>query len=350
MKTTFYLLIILTAIFLNSCTQNNYSEATIAAFFDLDRSLKQSHRSLQWDRDFLLREMEETTTKKIHYRPIVEQAKKAVEATKEFQSYIDEQRQSLVEQTGGYFTEEEALTLGKPYLTMQPKGYQEEKLIKNTFLGQDSVGYKIQTKFQALIDTYLTLATELWDVHAVKGTIFNDPSKKEPCIHALQEDFQSRTFGASFEKVPQHQDWTNFTFEDKSLAALYPLLRQFEHDATMAQLEFLSFVASNLYPLCNWNYETFDAMAVTTNPIVLQGGTYEAAIFVGDDPKATLNVSVNGKKLPIEAGKATYRTQNNTVGEHKYTARIDITNPLTGEVETFSKVFHYKVLPNCNNN
>lgn len=353
MKTTFYLLIILAAVSLSSCMQNNYSEATIAAFFDLDRSLRQSCHSLQWQRDYFLREMMEIEKTKIQYRPIIEQAKKATEATKEFQSYIHKLRQTLVEQTGGYFTEKEALALGKPYLVLRPRGYQEKELIRSTFLGQDSVGYKIQTKFQALIDIYLQLTAELWDKHALRGTVFRDLTLKEKYFGLLKDELQDKTFYRSLKQIPNNQTWVKFTFDDKSLASLYPLLRQFEHDALLTQVELLNFLRGQLASTYSCNFGSYQppATANLTKPAILKGTIYEAAISLnGNASESEFKVSVNGKELPIEAGKAMYRTQSNTVGEQEYTARFSVTNPLTGEVETFSKVFRYEVLPNCMDN
>jgi gliding motility-associated protein GldM len=47
--------------------------------------------------------------------------------------------------------------------------------------------------------------------------------------------------------------------------------------------------------------------------------------------------------LPVENGKAAYSASAGSIGTKKYKVKIEITNPLTGEVKSYDKEFEYEV-------
>lgn len=55
----------------------------------------------------------------------------------------------------------------------------------------------------------------------------------------------------------------------------------------------------------------------------------------------------NGKELPMENGKALFNQTYSTPGQKKVKVRIEIRNPVTGQVESVQKEFAVEVLPKC---
>lgn len=92
------------------------------------------------------------------------------------------------------------------------------------------------------------------------------------------------------------------------------------------------------------SYDKFDVLASSEKAYILLGESYTAQIALGAySSQSKFSVSVNGRSLPIKDGKATYTARPSRVGEQKYSARISVNNPLTGETETFTKDFYFEV-------
>ncbi len=91
-------------------------------------------------------------------------------------------------------------------------------------------------------------------------------------------------------------------------------------------------------------YDKFEVLANSKKDYIILGETYTSEISLGtSSSQAKFSVSANGKALPIKNGKAIYNTIPKKVGEHKYSAKISVRNPLTGETETFTKDFFFEL-------
>lgn len=75
------------------------------------------------------------------------------------------------------------------------------------------------------------------------------------------------------------------------------------------------------------------------------------AYLVSYASRATnIRAFANGKELPMENGKALFNQTYSTPGQKKVDVRIEIRNPVTGQVESVQKEFAVEVLPKCDPN
>jgi hypothetical protein len=81
---------------------------------------------------------------------------------------------------------------------------------------------------------------------------------------------------------------------------------------------------------------------------VIRGEEYEADIFLaaaaGADSRTGISISVDGRSLPVgEDGVAKYTAATGGVGIKKYTATINVLNPVDNTTETLKQEFEYEV-------
>lgn len=332
----------------------NVSAEIINAFFMLDKGIKKNNHIVEESVTGVIASMEETAKTKTQYQPLVDKAKEAKEITKGFYAYIDELRTGMVEESGGAYSEQEAADSGHPELAGKPKGKKDKDTPQRIFVTGDYTGATkpafevpagpvLDTKVQELKKAYLDFVAGLWENGGIKGTIFADQSKKESALASLKSEM---TLISSDEyQADQHEgkSWEEFTFGHMPVAAIYPMLRKFQNDARTSEAAIVNFLASQMGKM-ELNYDKFDVFSQSPKPYILLGETYEAEIALGAySSQAKFSVSVGGSSLKIVDGKAKYTARGSSVGEKKYTAKISVNNPLTGETETFTKDFSYEV-------
>jgi len=355
--------LVLTSLLLISClsdkkiTKEEYKETSIASevsndllddFFFLDRTLHKTNRFIKHNTEELTYRIEETTKSKNQYKPLVGVAKKIRTLTEDYNAYVDNLRNQLAQESGGLFTIEEAYQQGNPQLEGRPKGLNNKEAANNVFVignngPSESNGEALDKKIFQLRKDYLSVVASLWDNGGIQGTVFAAPSKKEVYLRALEEEF---TLTSSENYVSyQHGEktWVEYTFSQKSVARVYPILRRFQNEALISEAAIVNFLASQMGKL-ELTYDNFEVFAQSPKPYIRLGETYEADIMLGAySSQARFSVSVNGSSLKIVAGKAKYTAKGTSVGEKKYTAKVSVSNPLTGEVETFTKDYYYEV-------
>jgi gliding motility-associated protein GldM len=145
------------------------------------------------------------------------------------------------------------------------------------------------------------------------------------------------------------KNWSELMFKQMPTQALIPIFTKFQNDIKSAEASVINYLG-NKVGLDNKEVK-LDKFNVTSSPkksYIIKGDPYEAEIFLtafaGETSKAGISVNVGGKSLSVNnEGKALYKTTPNSIGEKKYTAKISVTNPVTGEVKTYSNDFSYEV-------
>ena len=91
----------------------------------------------------------------------------------------------------------------------------------------------------------------------------------------------------------------------------------------------------------------FDALmpGISAESCPRAGVPFEADIFMlaYSTKSDNVTIKVNGRPVPMEAGLARYKRTWNTPGIKSYLVDIEVRNPLTGEVKTWSKEFKTEV-------
>jgi len=78
---------------------------------------------------------------------------------------------------------------------------------------------------------------------------------------------------------------------------------------------------------------------------VFSGEKYESSIALGaySSNSDNLSISVNGSLLPVSNGVAHYQSTSTSLGPKSYQVKINVKNPLTGEIKSYDKTFGYEV-------
>jgi gliding motility-associated protein GldM len=137
--------------------------------------------------------------------------------------------------------------------------------------------------------------------------------------------------------------WEEAHFANIKLGEAYPILRKIEGDCKHALLAFVQYL-NQVSDIVKPKYDKYEVFASTEKPVIVLGETYEADIALGAfASQAEYSITVGGKDLKIENGKAQYKVKANYPATQSYRADITVVNPLTGEAERVSKEFKYEV-------
>ena len=91
--------------------------------------------------------------------------------------------------------------------------------------------------------------------------------------------------------------------------------------------------------------DAFEPVISAPKGYVIRGEKYQADVFLSAYSTTANNVSISvgGSSLPVREGKAHYEVSTSSAGTKKFDVRINVTNPLTKQVKTYSKEFEYEV-------
>lgn len=344
------ILFILGILFSFSSCQEQYSNAIITEYFELDESLKHSNRLIEETSIGLIMRMEKDAITRTKLQFLVEKSKKIKYAVIDLKEFIMRLRETLVVETGGY--EEEALSLDK----LIPKGAKNTVLVEQILFSKHpsksdsnrtiSKVKILEQKMKTLHTAYLQVIESCWDEDGLKGTIFADFDKKQANLNQLKKELSLYAFENYQAKEHKQSTWADFNFKNKPLAAVYPMLRKIENDILVSEYMFINFLSSQFSTHCNFPIEIIDIFVQSSTPSINLGETYKANLVLGTfSPEANFNILINNDTLKSLDGRVIYSTQPNKVGEQKYSAQVNITNPLTGETTSFSKEFSFHVIP-----
>jgi gliding motility-associated protein GldM len=149
-------------------------------------------------------------------------------------------------------------------------------------------------------------------------------------------------------KKKKKKSWSEMNFNHMPLQAAIPILRKFQNDNKNSEATILNYLANKVGTTTEAVFEEFMVVSSAKKSYVIKGETYEAEIFLsaaaGSDSKTGISISVDGRSLPVGAdGVAKYSASASSVGIRKYNATINVTNPVTGETQSFKNEFEYEV-------
>jgi gliding motility-associated protein GldM len=345
----------------------NVSAEIINAFFMLDKGIAKNNKIVEHAVESVIKSMEETAKTKTQYLPLVEKAKGAKALTVDFHQYIDDMRFRMVDESGGVYvtadTEAEYIAQGfkkedgkihmqdDDYLIGKPSGKKDKDTPQRIFVSgdygaagkKDPQGAILADKIRKLKAAYMKFVEGLWEGDGIKGTIFADKAKMKGALEQLEDEMTLTSDENYKEEDHEGKVWGEYVFGHMPVAAIYPMLRKFQNDARTSEAAVVNYLASQMGKL-ELNYDKFDVFSQSPKPYILLGETYEAEIALGAySSQSKFTVSVGGSSLKIVDGKAKYSSRGSSVGEKKYSAKISVNNPLTGETETFTKEFSYEV-------
>lgn len=288
----------------------NVSAEVLQAFFTMDESLGESNRLVEGSNQQLVNAIGEQAEAYAQFRPYKEKAAQAQVISKEFNDYMASLRELLLKEAGG--PGEDGLPLRKA-----------DKDIPTRLFLNEGRGEDLRKKVEETRQKLLALVDE---EDARKQLSERIPLK----ISALPKDTDKKS-------------WEQFTFQQMPVAAVVPILTKFQNDARVAETALLNHFASKMNVTVK--PDKFAPVIAADKSYVIRGEEFTGEIFLAAYSSTADNiaVSVDGKPLQVRDGKAVFVSNPNSIGTKEHEMAIRLTNPLTGEAETYRKQFSYEV-------
>jgi gliding motility-associated protein GldM len=322
----------------------NVSAEVMNAFFTLDKSIDTSSDLVEATNTKVLASMETTVSEKTNYKPLLDAAKQAQVVVKEFNDYVDELRTEMVEKAGGLMPDD----FKDPKRAGKPKKFKDKEVPTAFFvegvkgaggiITSEAVGPVLKKKIQ---DTRAQLVGIVEGVQ--KMDIEGTQIKKEDVdglLDKLSLNIDDKTW-QDYKKA----SWEDFVFGHMPVAACYPVLRKFQNDATNSEATIINFLSSQI-GATTIEFDKFEPVASSEKGYVIKGEEYSAEVFLSafsSQAAEGISMRVNGSPLKIEEGKGQYSVRTSSIGEKEYKVDINVENPFTGKVDTYSKTFKYEV-------
>ena len=296
----------------------NISAEVMNAFFTLNKGISQSNDIVENTNQTLLSNIQKQADayKNDKNDQYLADAKELKKTADEFVKYVEDLKKELFDAAGGPSEKDPE----------KPKRIKDKDVTTRLLVGlenQPGKGFELEQKIR---DTRVALIKLVGDNEAVASTM---PLK-------IDDEAVERS---------DKNNWTEYNFKQMPVAAVFPLLTKFQNDAKASATTALNYLLGEVAGK-DIKFDAFEPVVSASKGYVIRGEKYSADVFLsaystsaGDNTK----IYVNGSNLPVENGKATYESTASGIGTKKYKVRIDVENPLTGEVESYEKEFEYEV-------
>jgi gliding motility-associated protein GldM len=168
----------------------------------------------------------------------------------------------------------------------------------------------------------------------------NDPGVASSLPLGL-EDWQNAADDGHGKKT----SWADFKFRQMPVAAVFPMLSKMQSDAKASEAAILNHIFGKMTGE-KIVFDGFEPVISASKGYVIRGEKYEANVFLsaystsaGDNTK----IYVNGSPLPVENGKGSYTASASSIGTKKFNVKIEVINPINGEIKEYAKEFEYEV-------
>ncbi|MEM0995307.1 MAG: gliding motility protein GldM [Bacteroidota bacterium] len=317
----------------------NVSAEIINAFFQIDEGIAKSNAIIDETNDYVIAVMQKNAEQDPEkYQVLVEAAKAVRSISSDFNTYFDERRTELVEATNkGYYPADD------PKYPNQPKAYKDKDVTTRILVnGYEKDGAWIPARGEAIEakikSTRAKIIAIVWELEGTAGTNITAASiadLEKSITLAVSEDW----------KNSEKKNWAEFTFKKMPLAAVFPILRKFQNDMKSTESAVINFLSGQIGAKAI-KVDDFIPIASAEKSYVIAGEPYQAAITLGASSKSVyenMSVKVKGQSLSTNNGIANYVVNTALPGVYDYEVAIDVTNPTTGERETYTKTFVYEV-------
>ena len=289
----------------------NVSAEVLQAFFSMDKSLGESNRLVDGSNRQLVAAISDQAGAYAQFEPYKEKAAQAQIIAKELFDYVSQTKELLVREAGGIG--EDGLPLRKA-----------DKDIPTRLFVNNGEGETLKNKVLETREKLLALVDE---PEVRQHIAENIPLK----INEIPSGSDKKT-------------WAQFTFQQLPVAAVMPMLTKFQNDVKVAETTILNHFADKMN-LATVKPDKFAPVIAADKSYVIRGEEFRGEIFLAaySSTADNLSVSVDGRTLPVQDGKAVFVDNPGSIGTRLHEMMIRLTNPLTGETETYHKQFSYEV-------
>ena len=296
----------------------NVSAEVMNAFFTLNKGISQSNEIVENTNQTLLSNIEKQAEayKNEENDQYLADAKAVRTTADEFVKYVEDLKKQLFDAAGGPSEKDPE----------RPKRIKDKDVTTRLLVGLESQagkGYELEQKIRDTREKLIEL-------------VGKDPSVASAMPLNIDEAAVKRS---------EKKDWVEYNFFQMPVAAVFPILTKFQNDAKASSTTALNYLLGKVAGE-DIKFDAFEPVVSASKGYVIRGEKYTADVFLsaystsaGDNTK----IFVNGSSLPVEDGKATYETGTSSIGTKKYKVRIEVENPLTGEVTPYEREFEYEV-------
>lgn len=308
----------------------NVSAEIFNAFKVVDEGLKNANASLDRANEPLPGIINERAKKKKEYEKYAERTRPATQYSDELTAYINEIIDYMIDQTGdqdGVAGSDGDYDEYKGLKTLKGK---KNKDITTRYLVEDGKGDELKAKIEEYREKFLDLVDQ------------EDRAAFESNIALAIDD---ETWRKSIDK--SKKSWSAFNFRQMPLSSTLPIFRKFINDTKATEAAVLNYLMGKV----GGEDVVLDQFKVVSSPkktYVINGESFETDVFLSaaasQETNTGVSIRVNGQTLqPDETGAAKFTQRASGVGIKKYTAVIDVTNPVTGETKSYEGEFEYEV-------
>lgn len=305
------LMINLMYIVLTALLALNVSAEVLHAFFSVDNSMSESNRLMDKSNQKLVKAISEQADAYSQFEPYKEKAKQVQVIADELFDLVEKMKVEMVEAAGG---------IGEDNMPVR----KSDKDVPTRLLVLEGGGETLKNKVLETRENLLSLIDE--------------PEAKASIANAIP---------LKIKEIPANSDktnWAQFHFQQMPVAAVMPMLTKFQNDVKVAETAILNHFADKLN-ITTVKPDQFTPVIASNNNYVIRGEEFKGEIFLAaySSTADNISVSVDGRPLDVREGKAVFTANPSSIGSRKHEMKIKLTNPLTGETESYSKQFTYEV-------
>lgn len=290
----------------------NVSAEIFNAFKVVEKGLKKSNTVLDVNNSHLPPEIAKLARKKDELAVYAERTKPVQELSSEFSDFVDGIVDHMIEETGGYLDDGTV------------KGY-KDKDITTFYLVHEDNGDELEERLKGLEEKFLQ---------------FIDPEDQERMANEINIDIDEAW------KDSDKKSWAEFNFAHMPLLATMPIFEKIKNDVKSAESSVLNYLMSKVGGE-DVVFDKYQVVMQAKKGYVIRGEPFEADFFLSTSASNTSNtkidIAVNGSPVPVSEGVASYRAPTSSTGLKELNASVTVTNPVTGEKNTYSNSFTYEV-------
>lgn len=290
----------------------NVSAEIFNAFEVVEKGLKRSNEVLDKNNSHLPPEIEKLSRKRESLRTYADRTKPIRELSADFSDYVDEIVNFMVTETGGYLEDGTA------------KGFQN-KDITTRYLVNEGKGDELEERMKGLEDAFLE---------------FVDPEDRDRMASEISIEIDE-----SWQESDK-KSWADYNFRQMPLLATMPIFEKIKNDVKSAESTMLNYLMNKVGGE-DIVFDNYQVVMQSKKGYVIKGEPFEADFFLSTSASSSTNtqlsVAVNGSPVPVKDGVASYTAPTNSTGVKEVNASVTVTNPVTGEKNTYSNTFTYEV-------
>lgn len=304
------LMINLMYIVLTAILALNVSAEILNAFHTIDESMEDSSEVVLRSNMQIFNAIKTQADSYSQFEPLREKATSVMELSGTFYDYVEELKQTIIEEAGGLDETGQAVR-------------KTDKDITTRMLVNEGKGNELQQKVQEVRVQLLDLLEE------------------------EERNVLQAAIPLNIRELPQKtdkKDWAQFTFQQMPVAAVLPILSKFQQDVRISETVLLNYFLGKTGIEVN-KPDAYIPIISMEKSYLTRGETFQGEISLAAYSSTADNIAiwVDGEQLEVENGKALFTKSVGGSGTRNHRMKIELTNPVTGEVESFEREFSYEV-------